>query len=161
MERLTLTHMAPVVAETERHFSALGNSSVRLSLMSVSSSSMTVAALSSAVCSAAAPADIVGILVDGSIGILSLRALGTDGGKGVEDRFLARLKLVLSAICFGREMGPLCFRAVHRWATELSEPGDLVDTLMDSRPTMVMLPLSRKANGAPFARPAEALRHSA
>jgi hypothetical protein len=117
--------------ELQRQIAQLRGSDFRLSLMSVASLSSRSASFPEAVRAAAAPFDAVGLLRDGSIGVLSLRGLGTDGGAGVEQRFLPRLQAALQRL--GRLTGGewFWFRSVHRWASELSNCGDILDTLFD------------------------------
>jgi hypothetical protein len=128
-----------MIAEAEHRLSSLGASNVRLSLMSVSAPQVPAAVLADVVRSAAAASDVVGMLGDGSIGVLSLRGLDKEDSDEIEERFIARLRLILQAEMFGRDVGPVSFRAVHRWACELIEASDLVDSLFDAGPVVLTL----------------------
>lgn len=125
--------MTPTALELEldRQIARLRGSNIRLSLMSVATVSTRSASFVNAVRAAAPSPDMVGLLHDGSLGVLALRTLGTDGGVGVEQRFLPRLQAAVQRP--GRLNGGewFWFRSVHRWASELSNCGDILDTLFD------------------------------
>ena len=115
--------------DVERQIAILRGSSVRLSLMSVAVPRLPYDVVCCAV-QAAAPSDAIGALADHSVGILSLRSVGPDGGVGVEGRFLPRLQSCLTLACSRRRVSAhLLFRAVHRWASELLDAEDLIDIL--------------------------------
>lgn len=125
--------------EIQQQIETLGASTVRLSLMSVRAPALPSAVFESALHAAAAPLDVVGRLDDGSLGMLSLRSVGTDGGAGVEHRFLLKMQAVLAQVASRRAIGPICYRAVHRWACELTDALDLLDCLFDA-PLRVLTP---------------------
>lgn len=129
-----MTLAIPGELELTHLITSLAGSRIRLSLMSVASLSVPRLVLKAAAATAAAPLDAVGVLADGSIGILSLRADGADSGTEVEDRLCSRLR---NALATARNRGTISlqwfwFRSIHRWASELSSSRDLVDSLFDT-----------------------------
>lgn len=135
---------------TQRQIFALRGSNVRLSLLSVSVPTLPAPLLEYAVRGASASHDVVGPLKDGSIGLFSIES---DGTAGTEHRFLVNLQNVLTPIAKRQDIGIIRFRAVHRWACELTDAFDLFDNLFDapallltirrpsSSPTPTRLPL--------------------
>lgn len=135
-----MDRLRPLERELEYQITALGISNVRLSMMSVFVPALPLAVVASTVRAAAAPSDLVGMLEDRTIGVLCSRALGPDGGQGVEDRFLPRLQSLLLTLCRHRALDlTIRFRAVHLWASELSDADDLVNLLFDMPVRMVPL----------------------
>ncbi|HXP95374.1 MAG TPA: hypothetical protein VN809_01590 [Telmatospirillum sp.] len=138
-------------AETQRQIDALGASSVRLALMSVSAQALPESILESAVRTAATSIDVVGPLGDGSLALLSLKPFEEDGFAGFEHRFLMRLQHVLTPIARRRDIGLVRFRSVHRWACELTDVYDLFNCLFDA-PSLV-LPMPRIGISPPVPAP--------
>ncbi len=134
-----MTPLEPIRPELSRQIKVLRLSRQRMSLMSVATHHLPAAAVAAAVRAAAAPLDAVGTLADGSVGVISLRASGTDGGAGVEDRFLPRLQASLSHYCRDDGTFRVWFRSVHRWAAELGTADDIIASLFDApaRPVRV------------------------
>ncbi len=124
--------LSPIRPELVRQVQALNLSRQRMSLMSVATQYLPSSAIAAAVRAAAAPLDTVGILADGSVGVLSLRASGPDGGAGVEDRFLPRLQTTLHPYCRSDGTFRIWFRSVHRWAAELGTADDIITSLFDA-----------------------------
>lgn len=131
------------VEETQRQIETLGTSSVRLTLMAVNAPSLPAPVLEATVRTAAAPLDMVGPMGDGSLGLLSLRSLGPDGGAGVEQRFLMKMQTVLAPLARRRPIGIIRFRAVHRWACELTDAIDLFDSLFDAPSVVLAVPAAQ------------------
>lgn len=103
----------------------------RVSLMSVTATTIRFGYLRAAVGAAAAESDMVGALSDGSIGVLAIRERAAEGGMVVEERFLARLKTALLASARLRADGRIGgrFRSVHRWISELGGAEQLIGAL--------------------------------
>jgi len=123
--------MLPLKPQLLRQVRLLSNSLTRLSLMSVVIPNLSRQATVAAVLAAVTSSDLVGTLEDGSIGVFSLRAPGPDGGVAVDERFLPRLQAALGnsfSPGFGSNM-KIWFRSVHRWASELTDGEDLIDSL--------------------------------
>jgi hypothetical protein len=134
---LAMTESTMFVEETQRQIEALGASDARITLMSVSAPLMSPNLLESAVRTAATALDVVGPAGDGSVGLLSLWSVGPDGGAGVEHRFLPRMQAILAPMARHRDIGTVRFRAVHRWACEMTDAADLFDSLFDA-PSVVL-----------------------
>ncbi len=125
MEHLPLP---PLSSEVGRVIGALRDSKARLTLMSVAAETASVNATIDAVRRAANASDRVGVLADGTVGILSLACRDSDGESCVEERFLDRFKGLPAPRCPAHgEI--IAFRAVHRWAMELADDSDLIDAL--------------------------------
>jgi hypothetical protein len=125
--------------ETQRQIDKLSGSSVRLTLMSVSASTLPDTFLEWAAFTSATPHDVVGRLSDGSFGVFSLRSIGAEGTAGIEHRFLLNLQKTLSPIARRRQIGTIRFRSVHRWACELNGALDLFNNLFDA--PAILLPM--------------------
>jgi hypothetical protein len=135
-----MTDRNPFVDKTQRHIEALGASSVRLTLMSVHAPDLPLALLETAVRTAAATLDEIGPLSDGSLGLLSLSSAEPDGGARVERRFIPRMQAVLAPLARRRDIGLVHFRAIHRWACEVTDAFDLFDSLYDAPAIVLTLP---------------------
>lgn len=135
-----MTERDMFVDEAQRQIDAFRASTIRLTLMSISAPALSAPALSSAVRTAASPYDDVGPLGDGSLGLLSLRSVGTEGAAGIQHRFLLRLQAILAPLARRRDIGTLHFRTVNRWACELTDAADLFNSLFDAPATVLTLP---------------------
>ncbi len=131
--------------EINRRLGALRAPDSRVSLMSVTAASVRFANLRAAVGAASAPSDTVGILGDGSIGVLSVRERVAESGFDIENNFLPRLKAALLASSHRRADNAidLRFRAIHRWASEMKKPHDLIRTLLGTPTRSVKLLIGR------------------
>ncbi len=141
-----MTERDMFVEEMQRHIRALGASSVRLTLMSISAPGLPAPVLESAVRTAAAPYDEIGPLGDGSLGLLSLQSAGAEGAAGLQTRFALRVQTILAPMARRRNIGTVHFRAVHRLACELNDASDLFNSLFDTPSSVLSLPV-------PSARP--------
>lgn len=153
-----MTLVSTLENEIAKQIALLAGTQLRLTLMSVAVPGMDRSLLQTAVRRAAEPFDAIGPLADGSIGVISRRNVGPDGGAGVEDRFLPRAQATFLTIGGRAVEAPQCFwfRAVHRWAIELTSAGRLVDALfgMPSRPIGVATPIAKSRPYQPDARKA-------
>jgi hypothetical protein len=124
----------------------LAGAGAGLSLLSVSTSSLPLSIIQGLMLDAARPTDIVGALIDGSIGALTVRPRAEGGESALEQDFLDRLRPPMSALCERRSGGrvTLWLRAVHRPAADITQAPDLIGCLFDAPAT----PLTLKA-GAP------------
>jgi hypothetical protein len=111
----------------------LAGAGAGLSLLSVSTSSLPASIIQSLMTDSAAPNDILGTLVDGSIGALTLRPRGDGGEEAVEQRFIDRLLPLMTELSERRIGGriTLWLRAVHRPAAEIAHAPDLIGCLFD------------------------------
>jgi hypothetical protein len=146
--------------EAQRQIGALGASSARITLISVCTSILPASDLEVAVRNAALPHDMVGQLGDGSVGLLSLWSTGPDSGTGVEHRFLPRMKAVLAPVARVCDVGTVRFRAVHRWASELTDAADLFDSLFNAPPVELSIPEDHPQPRFVFPRPFASWRTS-
>jgi hypothetical protein len=118
--------------EINRRLKTLPLPDTRLSLLSVTAATVRFAILRAAVAAASASSDTVGTLVDGSIGVLALRYRMTESEAAIEHRFLPLLKTALLSSMHRRADNEinLRFRAIHRRASELHGPHELVHALL-------------------------------
>jgi hypothetical protein len=139
-----------LITEVQKQVSALRSTETRITLLSVSAPDIPPATLESCVRAAAAPLDVSGPLGEGNFGLLSLRSQGPDGGAGVEHRFLSRLQSVLAPLARRHSIGVVRFRAVHRWACELTDGSDLVDLLRHAPAIILNIPSATSRTIVPF-----------
>lgn len=126
--------------EAQRQIGALGASSVRITLISVYASMLPASELEVAVRNAAGSLDMIGPLGDGSVGLLSLWSVGPNSGAGVEHRFLPRMRDVLAPLARVCDVGPVRFRAIHRWASDVTDAADLFDSLFNAPAVELSIP---------------------
>ncbi|MDR3439448.1 hypothetical protein [Telmatospirillum sp.] len=139
-----MTSQNELIEEAQRQIAALRTTDTRITLLALSAPRLPASVVAALVRSASATLDLIGSLGDGSFGLLSLRSHGPDGGAGVEHRFLMRLQGVLSPLAARHDVGPVSFRAVHRWACELNDWADLFDSLRDAPAIPLHIPTERR-----------------
>jgi hypothetical protein len=155
-----------LIDEAQRQIAALRMTGTRITLLALSAPSLPASVVSALVRSASAPLDLVGDLGDGSFGLLSLHARGPDGGAGVEHRFLLRLQGVLAPLATRHNVGVVQFRAVHRWASELTDWTDLFASLRDAPAIALSIPPEPRPapldgrHGTPISQALRLFRHS-
>ncbi|MTJ80747.1 MAG: hypothetical protein F8N37_06995 [Telmatospirillum sp.] len=135
-----MTDRKLLIDEAQRQIAALRMTDTRITLLSLSAPNLPQSVVAALVRAASAPLDLVGELGDGTYGLLALHARGPDGGAGVEHRFLLRLQGVLAPLAARHNIGQVKFRAVHRWACELTEWADLFDSLRDAPAITLSIP---------------------
>jgi hypothetical protein len=140
-----------IVPEIDRVVRLLHGSTIRLSLISMESSGFGTDALQIIVRAVAQAADIIGVLPDGSVGVLALRGGGGDG-HGFEDRFMPGFCTLLTAACEHRDTNSVTVsvRALHRWACELKDSRELLQSLYQTPVrTLSISPRPRGLRGFP------------
>lgn len=121
--------------EIDHLLDALGLANVRLSLIAVSASDMATDTLATVARSALSPFNLVGLLADGSVGILYMgpRPTEIDADRMLESDIVERLENALkdASDARGRQGAKinLKVRAVHRWTDEIGDADDLVRAL--------------------------------
>lgn len=126
--------LPPLASELNRMIRYLAGAGAGLSLMSVSTSSLPASVIQGLIESATLRTDILGHLVDGSLGVLTIRPHGDEGEVDLEQNFLDRLRpsmMDLSERRFGGRV-TLWLRAVHRPAAQIGQAADLVNCLFDA-----------------------------
>ncbi|MDR3440526.1 hypothetical protein [Telmatospirillum sp.] len=121
-----------LIDEGHRQINALSTTNTRVTLLSATAPHLPTSVLAAAVQAAATPVDLIGDLGDGSIALLSLCSHGPDAGAGVEHRFLMHLQDFLTPLARRGDIGPVFFRAVHRWTCELGDFTDLFASLRNA-----------------------------
>jgi len=126
--------LPPLASEINRMIRYLAGAGAGLSLLSVSTSSLPTAVIQGLIESATLPTDILGHLVDGSVGVLTVRPHGEHGAEELEERFLDRLRPAMRDISERRFGGrvTLWLRAMHRPAAEIGHAADLINCLFDA-----------------------------
>jgi hypothetical protein len=126
--------LPPIASEINRMIRYLAGAGAGLSLLSVSTSSLPATVIQGLVEAATQHTDILGHLVDGSIGVLTIRPHGDDGTEHLEHSFLERLRPAMRDISERRFGGrvTLWLRAVHRPAAEVGHAADLINCLFDA-----------------------------
>jgi len=138
-----MQQLPPLASEINRMIRYLAGAGAGLSLLSVSTSSLPFSVIQGLMETATLRNDILGHLVDGSIGILTIRPHGEHGQSDLEEAFLDRLRPAMRDLSERRFGGrvTLWLRAVHRPAAQIGHAADLVNTLFDS----VSVPLTINA----------------
>jgi hypothetical protein len=125
--------LPPLASEINRMTRYLAGAGAGLSVLSVSTSSLPHAVIQGLIENATLQTDILGHLVDGSIGVLTVRPHGEHGAEELEQQFLERLRPAMRDISERRFGGrvTLWLRAVHRPAAEIGHAADLINSLFD------------------------------
>ena len=129
-----MQQLPPLSSEINRMIRYLAGAGAGLSLLSVSTSSLPFTVIQRLMEQAVNRNDILGTLVDGSLGALTIRQHGEDGEDDLEQRFLERLQpamVELSEKRFGGRV-TVWLRAVHRPAAEIGHAADLINSLFDA-----------------------------
>jgi hypothetical protein len=144
--RSAMQSLPPLASEINRMIRYLAGAGAGLSLLSISTSSLPYAVIQGLIEVAAIPTDMLGHLVDGSVGVLTIRPHGDDGELDLEQGFLERLRPAMREISERRFGGrvTLWLRAVHRPAAEIGHAADLINCLFD----VVSVPYTINSNNA-------------
>jgi hypothetical protein len=129
--------LQPLASDINRMIRYLSGAGAGLSLLSISTSSLPGSMIQSMMLRAARVTDVVGALVDGSIGCLTVRPSALGDEKAVEQSFLDRLQPAMIELCQRRSGGrvTLWLRAVHRPASDIEQAPDLIGILFDAPST--------------------------
>ena len=119
-------------AELDRMIRRLGHSSAHIALLNVSAAGRPKTALLIAARAVANRSHVIGLLADGSVGIVSISGFSGDD-ESLEDQFVPRLRTILQVQ--GEELSyeptTLTYRSVARPACELRDADDLMQILSD------------------------------
>ena len=140
--------LKPLRPQLMDQISQIRSPTTRLSLMSVVITNLSQHAAASAVLAAASVNDAIGLLEDGSIGVFAIRGSNDpDGGGGVEERFLLRLRASLHSAFSSNASFKDCvwIRSAHRWASEIFNADELINALLGGRAHAVNLDLARRS----------------
>ncbi len=142
-----MSSLPPLASELNRMIGYLAGAGAGLSLLSVSTSSLPTSMIQSLMEQTARPTDILGHLIDGSIGCLTIRPCSDDGEAELEENFRQRLQPVMSALSERRFGGrvTLWLRSVHRPAADISHAANLINCLFDAASTPLTINAASEA----------------
>lgn len=127
--------------EVNRLIGYLAGTGAGLSLLTLSTSSLPNSVIEGLMGMAAGENDILGSLVDGSVGCFSIRPVSDKGAEALEEAFFDRLRPAMNALSERRFGGrvTLWLRAVHRPAAEIAHAADLITQLFDMPSTPITI----------------------
>jgi hypothetical protein len=133
--------LPPLASEINRMIRYLAGAEAGLSVLSLSTYSLPASVIHGLLQSATLRNDILGRLVDGSIGALTIRPHGVHGSSELEQAFLDRLQPAMSALSERRFGGrvTLWLRSVHKPAAEIGHAADLINGLFDAVSTPITI----------------------
>jgi hypothetical protein len=129
--------LQPLASDINRMIRYLSGAGAGMSLLSISTSSLPSSMIQSMMLRGARANDVVGALVDGSIGCMTIRPCALGDEKMVEQSFIDRLQPAMIELCQRRAGGrvTLWLRAVHRPASDIEQAPDLIGKLFDAPST--------------------------
>lgn len=143
--------------EIDRLLRALGLSNIRLTLLAIAAREPSRDFLEDAACLALGSSALVGILPEGSVGVLYVgpRRDGEGADRDVVNDIARQIRTALSTQFPAGGEPPLYLRAVHRWTDEVESAHDLIRMLpqIPARRTSAREPPSEPHPTSPAAAP--------